>query len=58
MIIIAKFSQTHAFNWGEKSGPTEAGNVLNFISAIFGFTVGWIPLLADYTVYMPANTNP
>ena len=42
----------------KKSGPTEAGNVLNFISAIFGFTVGWIPLLADYTVYMPANTNP
>ena len=32
--------------------------MLNFISAIFGFTVGWIPLLADYTVYMPANTNP
>ncbi|KGU10195.1 NCS1 nucleoside transporter [Candida albicans P87] len=59
MIIIAKFSQTHAFNWGEKkSGPTEAGNVLNFISAIFGFTVGWIPSSADYTVYMPANTNP
>ncbi|EMG45824.1 FCY2 Purine-cytosine permease FCY2 [Candida maltosa Xu316] len=59
MIIIGKFTPTHAFNWEKmESGKTEAGNVLSFIAVIFGFTAGWIPSSADYTVYMPSDTNP
>ena len=58
MIIIAKFSQTHAFNWGEKSGPTEAGNVLNFISAIFGFTVDGFLCWRIIPYICLQNTNP
>ncbi|ABN64926.2 predicted protein [Scheffersomyces stipitis CBS 6054] len=57
LIIIAKFSQSKSFTWGEMQGGTvEAGNVLSFISTIFGFIAGWSPSAADYTVYMPANT--
>ena len=39
-------------------GETEIGNVLSFIAVIFGLNAGWIPLSADYTVYMPSNSNP
>ncbi|EER35721.1 hypothetical protein CTRG_00460 [Candida tropicalis MYA-3404] len=59
IIIIAKFAPTHSFRWGEmKSGETEIGNVLSFIAVIFGLNAGWIPSSADYTVYMPSNSNP
>ncbi|KAK6202898.1 permease for cytosine/purines, uracil, thiamine, allantoin-domain-containing protein [Scheffersomyces amazonensis] len=58
LVIIARFSQSHSFTWGtmEGSSATKAGNVLTFISTIFGFTAGWAPSAADYTVYMPHDT--
>lgn len=59
LIIIARFTMSHKFTWGHmETGTTEAGNVLTFISAIFGLTAGWSPSAADYFVYMPSNTNP
>ncbi|CAI5758522.1 unnamed protein product [Candida verbasci] len=59
MIIIGRFTQTHAFNWGEmKSGKQEAGNVLSFIAVLIGTSLGWCPSAADYTINMPSNTNP
>ncbi|KAK6455222.1 permease for cytosine/purines, uracil, thiamine, allantoin-domain-containing protein [Scheffersomyces xylosifermentans] len=57
LIIIAKFTQSHSFTWGKmETGTIEAGNVLSFMSTIFGFIAGWSPSAADYTVYMPATT--
>lgn len=57
LVIIARLAMSHKFVWGEmSSGPREAGNVLTFISSIFGFTAGWAPSSADYFVYMPSDT--
>lgn len=56
-IIIARLSMSHNFVWGTmQSGKAEAGNVLSFITILFGFVAGWSPSAADYFVYMPSNT--
>lgn len=57
LVIIARLTKLHKFEWGHMTtGTQEAGNVLTFISSIFGFTAGWAPLSADYFVYMPSLT--
>lgn len=57
LIMIARLTMSHNFTWGTmETGKVEAGNVLSFITTIFGFTAGWSPSAADYTVYMPADT--
>lgn len=57
LIIIARLAKSGNFTWGTmETGTQEAGNVLSFISTIFGFIAGWAPSAADYTVYMPSNT--
>ncbi|KAG0660093.1 purine-cytosine permease [Maudiozyma exigua] len=56
--IIARLAKSHKFSNGEwTSGPTTAGNVLSFGCAVYGFATGWTTYAADYTVYMPKNTN-
>lgn len=58
-VLIARFSMAKKFTWGKmEKGTTEAGNVLSFISSVFGLTAGWSPSAADYFVYMPSKTNP
>lgn len=34
------------------------GNILTYISIVFGFVAGWTPSTADYTVYKPSDTPP
>lgn len=58
-VIIARLTMSHNFVWGTMdSGAAEAGNVLSFITTIFGFVAGWSPSAADYFVYMPSDTAP
>lgn len=58
-IMIARFTMAKKFTWGTmEKGKAEAGNVLSFISSVFGLTAGWSPSAADYFVYMPSKTNP
>lgn len=57
LIIIARLTMSKNFTWGTmETGTQEAGNVLSFISAVFGFVAGWAPSSADYFVYMPSDT--
>nr|ABG43010.1 cytosine permease [Nakaseomyces glabratus] len=58
LVLIARLKISGKFHngaWG--SGPTTASSVLSFGSAVFGFASGWTTYAADYTVYMPRNTN-
>lgn len=58
LVLIARLKISGKFHntaWG--SGPTTAGAVLSFGSAVFGFAAGWTTYAADYTVYMPRNSN-
>lgn len=58
LVIIACLAKNGSFENGEwTSGATTAGGVLSFGSAIYGFATGWTTYAADYTVYMPKNTN-
>lgn len=59
LIMAVRMAKTHKFVWGEMSGGrAEAGNVLGYITTIFGFVAGWSPSAADYFVYKPSNTPP
>ncbi|ODV57885.1 cytosine permease ASCRUDRAFT_78317 [Ascoidea rubescens DSM 1968] len=59
IVIIARMSMSGNFTPGEwATGRTGAGNVLSFGGTIFGFAAGWTTFAADYTTYMPSNTNP
>lgn len=58
LVIIARLKKSGNFSNGPwTSGPTTAGNVLSFGSAVFGYTAGWTTYAADYTVYMPKSIN-
>lgn len=58
-VIIARLTISRKFQWGTmETGKAEAGNVLTFITTIFGFVAGWSPSAADYFVYMPSDTLP
>lgn len=58
LVIIARLKISGNFTLGEwHQGPTTAGRVLSFGSAVFGFATGWTTYASDYTVYMPRNTN-
>lgn len=57
-VIIARLKLSGKFSngpWG--GGPTTAGDVLSFGVSVYGFAAGWTTYAADYTVYMPRNTN-
>ncbi|KAL6937599.1 Purine-cytosine permease fcy2 [Hanseniaspora osmophila] len=58
LVIIACLRKKDTFEngpWG--GGPTTAGGVLSFGSTIFGFAIGWVSYISDYTAYMPRSTN-
>lgn len=58
-VIIARLKIEGDFTVGKMgTGKTEIGNVLSYISVVFGFVAGWTPSAADYTVYMPPNMPP
>lgn len=57
-VIIARLKLSGKFSngpWG--GGSTTAGDVLSFGVSVYGFAAGWTTYAADYTVYMPRNTN-
>ncbi|PAK98764.1 hypothetical protein B8W96_12235, partial [Lentilactobacillus parakefiri] len=58
LVIIACLAKSGNFTngpWG--GGPNTAAGVLSFGSSIFGYAAGWATYAADYTVYMPRQTN-
>ncbi|KAK9466161.1 permease for cytosine/purines, uracil, thiamine, allantoin-domain-containing protein [Lipomyces arxii] len=57
LIVIARFAKSGNFTAGIMAvGQVEAGNVLSFGSAIFGYSTGWASFACDYVVYQPKNT--
>lgn len=58
LVIIARLKISGSFSDGPwDGGRTTAGGVLSFGSAVFGFAAAWATYAADYTVYMPRDTN-
>jgi len=58
LITTIQFARSGAFvNIPASSGKLEAGNVLSFGGAIFGFGTGWTSYAADYTVYQPRDSS-
>ncbi|SCU91248.1 LANO_0D11166g1_1 [Lachancea nothofagi CBS 11611] len=58
LVIIARLTISGNFTVGKwEGGDTTAGNVLTFGGIVFGFASGWTTYAADYTVYMPRDTN-
>lgn len=56
LILLGTFAHSGAFvNVSMMSGKVEAGKLLTFGSAVFGFGTGYTSLAADYTVYQPSN---
>lgn len=56
MVVFGTFAHSGDFrNVSFGVGTSEAGKILSFGSAIFGFGTGYTSLAADYTVYQPAN---
>jgi len=59
IIIAAEIGKSGAFvEVPYTTGPAEAGAVMSFGAAIFGYGIGWCSYAADYTVYQPTNRNP
>ena len=58
LIVLGQFAHSGAFNnLPMNTGSYEAGSILSFAGAIFGFATGWTSYAADYTVYQPVNTS-
>ncbi|KAK9353843.1 permease for cytosine/purines, uracil, thiamine, allantoin-domain-containing protein [Lipomyces doorenjongii] len=58
LIVIARFKISGNFTFGTlESGRIEAGNVLSFGAAVFGFATGWASYASDYVVYQPKQTS-
>ncbi|KAK9248729.1 permease for cytosine/purines, uracil, thiamine, allantoin-domain-containing protein [Lipomyces tetrasporus] len=58
LIVIARFKMSGTFTFGTlETGHIEAGNVLSFGAAIFGFATGWASFASDYVVYQPKQTS-
>ncbi|CCC70396.1 hypothetical protein NCAS_0E03260 [Naumovozyma castellii] len=58
LVIIARLHKSGQFSGGKwTSGPTTAGNVLSLGCVAYGYAGAWATYSADYTVYMPRNTN-
>ncbi|SMN18339.1 similar to Saccharomyces cerevisiae YER056C FCY2 Purine-cytosine permease, mediates purine (adenine, guanine, and hypoxanthine) and cytosine accumulation [Maudiozyma saulgeensis] len=58
LVIIARLKISGKFEngpWG--GGPATAAGVLSFGTTVFGFAAGWTTYAADYTVYMPRDSN-
>ncbi|SCV99903.1 LAFE_0B05072g1_1 [Lachancea fermentati] len=58
LVIIARLKISGNFTTGEwVGGATTAGGFLSYGGVVFGFAAGWTTYAADYTVYMPRDTN-
>ncbi|KAK9484081.1 permease for cytosine/purines, uracil, thiamine, allantoin-domain-containing protein [Lipomyces starkeyi] len=58
LVVNARFKISGNFTFGTlESGRIEAGNVLSFGAAVFGFPTGWASYASDYVVYQPKQTS-
>jgi purine-cytosine permease-like protein len=58
LIVLGTFARSGKFhNIPMRIGSSEAGSILSFSAAVFGFATGWTSVAADYTVYQPATTS-
>ncbi|KAK9241287.1 permease for cytosine/purines, uracil, thiamine, allantoin-domain-containing protein [Lipomyces kononenkoae] len=58
LIVIARFKISGTFTFGTlQTGRIEAGNVLSFGAAVYGFATGWASYASDYVVYQQKQTS-
>lgn len=58
LVIIARLKMSGSFSNGPwLGGETTVGNVFSFGSTIYGFAIGWLSYISDYSVYMPRDTS-
>uniref|UniRef100_A0A8H7MZJ4 Purine-cytosine permease n=1 Tax=Bionectria ochroleuca TaxID=29856 RepID=A0A8H7MZJ4_BIOOC len=55
--ILAGFGAKEFVNLPMGTGQTELSAVLGFGTVIFGFEIAWVPIAADYNVYMEEHTS-
>ncbi|CAI6095036.1 unnamed protein product [Clonostachys chloroleuca] len=55
--ILAGFGAKEFVNLPMGTGQTELSAVLGFGTVIFGFEISWVPIAADYNVYMEEHTS-
>lgn len=56
-IIIAGFGGRHFVNVPMGVGSSERANVFAFATVIIGYEVAWMPVVADYGVYMHSDMS-
>lgn len=56
-VIVAGFGGKAFINVPMGSGPVEAASVLSFGTAIIGFQLAWLPVTADYGVYLKRDIS-
>ncbi|KAI5966468.1 uncharacterized protein KGF55_000777 [Candida pseudojiufengensis] len=56
IVIIVRFTQSRAFEWGDMNETTARG-VLGYIVIATSFTMGWAPSASDYLVYFKPNVS-
>lgn len=56
-VIVAGFAGQHVINLPMGSGPLEASSVLSFGTGIIGFELAWLPVAADYGVYIKRDVS-
>jgi NCS1 nucleoside transporter family len=55
--ILAGFGGPHFVNVPMATGSVEASSILSFGTTIIGFEIAWVPIAADYSVYMRETTS-
>ncbi len=61
LIVVFGVSTVYVFthaHTGVASHPYFPGAFLVYVGAIYGYAAGWNPFSADYSRYLPANTDP
>ncbi|CCK72763.1 uncharacterized protein KNAG_0L01430 [Huiozyma naganishii CBS 8797] len=57
-VIAARLHKSGKWSNGDwAGGPTTAGGVLSLGCAVFGYAGAWTTYAADFTVYLPRNSN-
>ncbi|KAK6539285.1 purine-cytosine permease [Orbilia ellipsospora] len=58
LITVIQFGRSGTFTAAPAGkGLGEAGSILSFGGAVYGFGTGWTSYAADYTVYQPKSAN-
>jgi len=56
VIILVSFGGPHFVSTPVATGAASRTGILSFAAVIFAWAITWVPLAADYSLYMPSRT--